>query len=184
MAILFVKRMKMVLFAGVMLFSVPSYSQAYIDAIDKAQVQALEVNRVKAEIDVLEMEVDIYEKTIRRNERIEEKMSDKADRLKYKVMRELFDIDTTVARKMTYKEWQLEKTVKERDRAALQVERAEMNRQERILSLGDKTKELEEARMRLYNNPYAQEPARKSKKAKQKTRQPKEQSGKEAQLRG
>ncbi len=184
MAILFVKRMKMTLLAGLMLVSVASYGQEYMDALHRLEAVTLDVRRVEAEIEVLEREVAVYDKDIRKNEHLQEKMKDKEHRLKYKVMSELSKMDTTVPHKMTYKEWQLEKAERERAHATAQLAKAQQNRESRILALADKTKELQDARTRLYNAGMTNPGPARHKKVKQKTKQPKDHKGKEAELRG
>jgi hypothetical protein len=178
MAILSVKKMKMALLAGLMLFSATSYGQENREKISKMELAALEMNRVQAEIDLLEREVDVYDKSIRENERIQEKYKDKAERLKYKVMSELSKMDTTVPHKMTYKEWQLEKANRERAHAATQLAKAQHSREEKVLALGEKTKELKNAQFRFYHSADINDISKRpSQRQKQKNKQPKDYKG-------
>ncbi len=151
MSIVSSKSIKRALFAGLLLLSVPSYGQAYRDALDRAELKLLEIHRIEAEIDVMEREVATYDKNIRENERTQEKMKDRTERLKYKVMSELSKMDTTKPHDMTYKEWQLRKAESEGERAAIKLAKAQQSRQEKVLVMGEKTKELQDARTSLHH---------------------------------
>lgn len=111
---------------------------------------------VNTEIEVAEREVHEYDKQIKDNKRIEERSKDRVDRLKYKVMREISDMDTTRPHNMTYNEWRLEKAERERAHARGQLAKAQKSREEKILYLGEKTREREMARTELARSAVAQ----------------------------
>ncbi|MBL7717242.1 MAG: hypothetical protein JNL72_00295 [Flavipsychrobacter sp.] len=96
-----------------------------------------------------ESEVAGYNKIIRQESRACERMKDKVRRLQYKAVRKTSDIDTTKERRMTYAEWQLRKAEQEEQQAATKVAKAEQCKQEKVLYLGQKVKELDEARLDL-----------------------------------
>lgn len=120
---------------------------------DNARVKLALVN---TEIEVAEREVHEYNKQIKESKRIEGRSKDRADRLKYKVMREISDMDTTKPHDMTYNEWRLEKAERERAHAQMQLAKAEKSREEKILYLGEKTRERELARTELARSAVAQ----------------------------
>jgi hypothetical protein len=128
----------------------------YEAVLRKAEAKWLEMARIQAEMDVTEREVIYYNKELRHKRREYDKMNDKAQRLKYKVARELSRIDTTVEHRPTYVEWQLSKAERARDRAALFISNTEQARQQKIALLGEQTKELAEAKANFYKqgSPY------------------------------
>lgn len=120
---------------------------------DHARVKLALVN---TEIEVAEREVHEYNKVIKENRRIEERAKDRADRLKYKVIREISDMDTTRPHEMTHNEWRLEKAERERSHANMQLVKAEQNKEQKTLYLGQKTKEREMAQTELVRSAAAQ----------------------------
>lgn len=191
MAAFTVKKMRIVVLSGMLLASGAVLAQkrqepAYMAPVRKAEIVRLEAKRVEAEIEVLEREVKGYNKSIRKNEKVQDKMEDKTMRLKYKVVKQLSKMDTTVPHTTTYTEWKLIKAEKEQNHAATQIAKAEQKRQEKILVLGDKTKELQETRSKLSHftaedNP--ERPARRN-KHKQKDKLPKDYKETETKPRG
>lgn len=129
----------------------PQYEQAML----RAQAKFVEMKRIEAEMDVTEREVVSYNKELRKKQKEQEKMNDKAQRLRYKVARTLNRIDTTVEHRPTYAEWQLQKAEMARDRAAMYIANTEPVRQQKILLLGEKAKELTEAKASLYREPHS-----------------------------
>jgi hypothetical protein len=175
MEMILVKNIKRAFFAGLLLLSAPSYGQDYRDAMLRTEAQLLDIRRIEAEIDVMEREVAVYDKSIRENERTQEKMKDRADRLKYKVMSELSKMDTTRPHDMTYKEWQLKKAESAREQASVKLAKAQQSRQEKVLALGEKTKELHSAQTRLRQAPDMKDISkRQPQRKKQKNKQSKE----------
>lgn len=153
------KWMKNIIIACVVVFPVSVSAQANMpEALtrqnDNARVKLALVN---SEIEVAEREVEEYNKVIKENQKIEGRSKDRADRLKYKVMREISDIDTTRPHKRTYNEWRLEKAERERDHANAQLAKASTSREEKILYLGEKTREREIAQTELARSAMAQQ---------------------------
>lgn len=177
MTIILSKSIKSVLFAGSLLLAAPSFGQGHDAKPDQAERKLLEVRRIESEIDLMEREVAVYDKTIRENERTREKAKDRADRLKYKVMSEISKTDTTKPHDMTYKEWQLEKAQREQNQATLKLAKAQQSRQAKVLALGEKTKELQEARTSYYHTATAGEEKQQPKRSKTKKVRTKEFKG-------
>lgn len=116
------------------------------DAMANMMFRQMEANRILSEIELAEREVRSYDKTIKANRKQQARMKDKAGRLKYRVVRKLSDMDTTVPHRTIYVEWQLIKAEKAEAHAALQIANAEKSREERILYLGDKITQYRQAR--------------------------------------
>ena len=129
-----------------------SAEPAYLTAMRSIEAKWLEMARIQAEMDVTEREIVYYNKELRKTRKEHDKMNDKAQRLKYKVARSLSRIDTTVEHRPTYLEWQLEKAERARDHAALYIANTEPARQQKIVLLGEQTKELAEAKANFYKD--------------------------------
>jgi Skp family chaperone for outer membrane proteins len=127
----------------------------YEQAALRYQAKFVEMKYIESEMELTEREVVSYNKELRKKQKEQEKMNDKAQRLKYKVARTLNRIDTTVEHRPTYAEWQLQKAEMARDRAAMYIANTEPVRQQKILLLGEKSKELTEAKANLYKEPHS-----------------------------
>lgn len=139
--------MKLFLASLVLCFSF--MTAGYCKETDTLKIHQVGVDLLESQINLLETEVKGYNKEQKQYHRTYERAKDRENRLKYKVVRQLSKMDTTVAHKMTYAEWQLVKTQKTLEQTNLKLATTDKMRQEKIVKLGRLSQQLNKTRMAL-----------------------------------
>jgi chromosome segregation ATPase len=136
-------------------------------AMMKMMDDQLQAALIRSEIDRTAREVAGYDKSLRKTRRHHSRLKDRVSRLEYKVVKHLARIDTTVAHRPTFAEWQLTKAERALSHDAGYIANTEQLRREKIQWLGEQTKELQQAETRARQSMarYALDPQRTQVKA-------------------